>query len=138
MLLLIINGHYMPFTLDSFLFMYSLHLEHILHHHFCKLGLYSFVFMHCIDLPLALNSHSCASEFFCFYAFYKFCSCSQQYIARPSSILLFLCISQINLSLSTVIIAHLRNTILMFLFIAWTLLSLSSAIDAHPNFILLF
>ena len=94
--------------------------------------------MHCKDLPLTLNSHYCASEFFCFYAFYKFCSCSQQYIACPSSILLFLCISQINLSLSAVNLAHLRTTILTFLFISQTLLSLSSATDVHPSSILFF
>ena len=118
--------------------MYSLHLEGIFHHHFCKLGFFSFVFMHWIDLPLALNNHYCASEFFCFYAIYKFCSCSQQYIVHPRSILLFLCISQINLSLSTVIIAHFRTTILIFFFIAQTLVSLSSAIDAYPSSILFF
>ena len=117
-LLLIINSHYRPLTLDSSLFMYSLHIEYILHHHFCILGLYSLVFMHYIDLPLTLNSHYCASEFFCFYAFYKSCSCSQQsllHIQAPfcylyafqrfashsqylSSILLFLCIAHCHFS----------------------------------------
>ena len=82
--LLIINNHYRPFTLDSSLFMYSLHFAHILHRHFCKLGLYSFVFkhyitfvslstvivahlssfvlIHFINLPLALSSHYRASK----------------------------------------------------------------------------
>ena len=77
-LLLIINNHYRPFSLDSSLFMYSRDLEPFLHRCLFKFGLYSSVFMHCIDPPLTLNSHYCASEFFCFHAFYRSCSSSQQ------------------------------------------------------------
>ena len=51
--------------------------------------------------------------------------------------MLYLCISQSCLSLSTVIIAHL-SSILLFLFIAQTVLSFTAVIDAHPSFILLF
>ena len=51
--------------------------------------------------------------------------------------MLYLCISQFCLSLSTAIIAHL-SSILLFLFIAQTVLSFTAVIDAHPSFILLF
>ena len=51
--------------------------------------------------------------------------------------MLYLCISQSCLSLSTAIIAHL-SSILLFLFIAQTVLSFTAVIDAHPSFILLF
>ena len=90
-LLLIINSHYRPLMLDSFLFMYSLHLERILHRHFCKIGLYSFIFMHYIDLPLTLNCHSSASKFFCFYAFYKSCSCSQESLLHIQAPFCYFC-----------------------------------------------
>ena len=51
--------------------------------------------------------------------------------------MLYLCISEFCLSLSTVIIAHLSSN-LLFLFIAQTVLSFTAVIDAHPSFILLF
>ena len=54
-------------------------------------------------------------------------------IGHPSSILLYLCISQTYLS--PVIIAHL-SSILLFLFIAQTLLSFLAVIDGHPSSIL--
>ena len=76
-LLLIINSHHRLLKLDFSLFMYSSDLKPFLHQHFI-FGLYSSVFMHCIDPPLTLNSHYCASEFFCFRAFYRSCSCSRQ------------------------------------------------------------
>ena len=134
-LLLIINSHYRAIRLVYSLFMHSSDLARILNSHFCKLGLYSFIFMHSIDLPLILNSHYCAPEFFCFYAFYKSSSSSQQSLLHIRAPLLpYLCISQTCLSLST---GHL-SFILVFLFIAQTLLSLLAVIDAHPRSNLVF
>ena len=80
---------------------------------FCKLEFYFSVFMHYIALPLTLNSHYCASGFFCFSSA-NLLSLSIVIIAYPSSILLYLCISQVCLSLSTVIIAHLSSILLFF------------------------
>ena len=139
-LLLIINSNHRLFKLDSSLLMYSSDLEPFLHHHFFKFGLL----------------------FFCFYALHRPSSHSQQsilriwvllfscilqillllstvIIAHSSSILLFLCISQVCLSLSsTVIIVHLRTSVVMFLLITQTLLSLPAVINADSSSILLF
>ena len=76
-LLLTINSHHRAFRLVSSYSMHSSHVARIFNRHFCQLRLFSSIFMHCIDLPLIFNSHY-APDFFCFYAFCKSSSSSQQ------------------------------------------------------------
>ena len=100
-LALALNSHYCLSKLHSIIFMHFTGLPLSLDSHYHTFKFYSAVFFHCADLAIIVSSYQCSSKLHSA----LFCIASTLLVpstvnfANRSSILLFVCIAQILLSL---------------------------------------